>query len=247
MFESARLKIDRAKRHVGDLQATLDRYAQAAPVKFNPDGRFAVVKLDPKVATDCGLIIGDAVHNFHSALDHAFWELMEIDGGHQGKSTKFPIHSDGDRGSYEGSIKGIIARPDTQAFFVKLGAYKGGPGNVLCALHSCDIVDKHAVLTPVLGVTSLQNCVVVQPNGSREVWTVSDMFEEFARPDGRAVIRPYGNARFEIDPNAKATLSIHFGDIDFVKLQPVNQVLGSFGLGVTRAINGLERVLLDRA
>jgi hypothetical protein len=45
MFESAYLKVDRAKEHIEHLTVSLDRYAKVAQVKYNADGTKATIIL----------------------------------------------------------------------------------------------------------------------------------------------------------------------------------------------------------
>jgi hypothetical protein len=78
MFESAKLKVDRAKQHIRNLRTTLNSYSQSARLEFGPEGSFITVTIDSGAEPTCSLIIGDAVHNLRAALEHAFWELMEI-------------------------------------------------------------------------------------------------------------------------------------------------------------------------
>ncbi|MBV8800419.1 MAG: hypothetical protein JO208_11510 [Alphaproteobacteria bacterium] len=226
MFESAYLKIDRAKKHVHDLQTLLHKYANAARIEFEPEGRFITVYVDPKVEVDSALVIGDAAHNLRSALDHAYWELLGIDtGGKQPKGATLPIHCDGTGESYEGSIKGIkkatpSIREDTIKLLTSLEAY-GGWDNRLCALHSLDIGDKHKLLTTVFSITSLRECIVIKPDGTREPWRRLGTFF-FNKVDGSAVITPFDKGdRFDIHSKPQPALNILFGDIEYLDIQNV--------------------------
>ena len=159
MFESAQLKIDRYERHIVDLHAALDHYSKEARIDYEPDGSTVTVTIDGRAEPTCSLIIGDAIHNLRAALDHAFWKLMEIDGGIQDRHTSFPVHV-GKRIDYVAACKGLrTPRQDTKNFFVGIEAFPDGAGEVLAQLHGLDITDKHSLLMPVFGLTSLRNCV----------------------------------------------------------------------------------------
>jgi hypothetical protein len=248
MFESARLKIDRAKHHVRDLRRTLGGYSNTAVVEFQPDGSCITVKIDIRAEPTCSLIIGDAAHNLRSALDHAFWELMGIDGDAQNRFTAFPVHA-GKRVDYEASCKGkITKREDTLKFFIGLAAYPDGIGNILAQIHSFDSIDKHSLLNPVMGVTSLSDCVIVRPDGTREVWSISDIGygDTIIRFDGTAAIRPFGEGGFELNNDTKATFDVLFGEPDFVELKGVVPTLNIFCAEVSRTVDDMERLVLSR-
>ena len=76
-------KLDRASYHVGNLLAEIadasDGDAAIVPLRrqFEADQRAIVYRVDRliEVRDHWSLIVGDAVHNFRSALDHLAWQL----------------------------------------------------------------------------------------------------------------------------------------------------------------------------
>src|SRR4051794_25168032 len=85
MFDSARQKLKRAKHHIGGLGAAMAVFHdEHRPYKIELDANAGIVTaqfVEPDILVALGLIVGDAVHNLRVALDHAYWELLGIDGG----------------------------------------------------------------------------------------------------------------------------------------------------------------------
>ncbi len=93
------------------------------------------------------LLIGDAVHNFRSTLDHLFYQLVIANQQVPDRSTHFPVKKD--RASYiksgatlERQI-GVAAKCQLD----ELKPYAGG-NDELWVLHQLDITDKHKLLVP---------------------------------------------------------------------------------------------------
>lgn len=94
--DKVRKKIERAKYHVRDLERHFLEFRKENCHRFrteiDPDTgdevhRAVVVSTPPEFT----LIIGDAVHNLRSALDHLAWQAHEFDGGIPDKYTFFPV------------------------------------------------------------------------------------------------------------------------------------------------------------
>lgn len=105
---SARLKLDRARAHADELSRLIrSEYDEAqgdtdAPsaVTFRKqltEGRDAFLITVASVrhpADQCAVVLGDALHNFRSALDHVAWELAtRHKGGTPSGSTAFPVRA----------------------------------------------------------------------------------------------------------------------------------------------------------
>jgi hypothetical protein len=98
MFESAKLKLDWSNKHIGDLKSALDLFRQTYPdaVRIDHDvdtGKVTVIlyaRHEVPTPGNLSLIIGDAIHNLRTVLDHAMWELIGLDGGTQDRRTFLP-------------------------------------------------------------------------------------------------------------------------------------------------------------
>src|ERR1035441_1200188 len=92
-FSSSRLKIERAEQHISDLQIQANAFAQANPhiiqIERHLHADCDVIKIEPaKPLPDrFMLILGDALHNLRTALDHAMHEVVFKWTPH----TKFPV------------------------------------------------------------------------------------------------------------------------------------------------------------
>ena len=115
---SARLKIDWAEKHLDALDAEIDRWTSGPPnprrLKRIRDGVpstdfRAQFRFDPPIPDTLPMIIGDAVHNLRSALDHLACALAELEiptdseTGHSG--IEFPIYISEGKFSRSGAAK----------------------------------------------------------------------------------------------------------------------------------------------
>lgn len=152
------LKIERAKKHLRDLDALFIAFGKTDPYKVvlkkNPDTgqrEHTVTKLHP-VPPDVSTITGDVIHNLRAALDHLIWQLVIADGGKPEENPDayaFPIWDA--KAKYEsgfpGKAKGV-SKPALKRLR-RLQPYKGGNGDALWRIHYLDIVDKHRLLLTV--------------------------------------------------------------------------------------------------
>src|SRR5688572_11329470 len=96
-----RLKLERARQHIEAIRARCEAFTDRDPLPFSsrveqkqgPEGSiaytaYAVVREQPPL--DLGPIIGDAVHDIRSALDHLVYELAPPNVRSKDK-TQFPI------------------------------------------------------------------------------------------------------------------------------------------------------------
>jgi hypothetical protein len=89
-LDGVRAKIERGERHTATLHRELDRLFErkkpptvALGKKFNEEESYlsvTVARVD-EIPVRFGVIAGDALHNFRSALDQLIYELAFVDGG----------------------------------------------------------------------------------------------------------------------------------------------------------------------
>lgn len=98
-LRSVYAKLSRAQEHIASLETELaddDRGIRVEPFLY-PDLSFFVLKIVelPEVPARWWSIIGDAVHNLRSALDHLAWQLALLNcrkvGKQPSRSTLFPL------------------------------------------------------------------------------------------------------------------------------------------------------------
>lgn len=256
MFDSALLKVERAEKHISDLKIAFNEFIDTHPHYFHfykePETGSNVIEVafdeavsqDAITINDLAVIIGDVVHNLRSALDHATWELLGVDSGTQDEKTSFPT-SRGIQSDYETACNGIkTPRQDTRIFFISLAAYPGGAGEKILALHRLDILDKHKVITPVIGVTKVGYVEILNPNGESIMRMTDCKFS--LRPDGRAKmlggIDPWSHIK--LDTEGETTFEIIFGDVEFLKGLPLIETLEDMRLTISDIIEQF-RILVD--
>lgn len=76
-----RLKVERSEKHLAELQAAIETFLATQPYcvvkKVDPEWVYEMAHVAP--VPDCiGAIIGDAVQNLRSALDHLSYQLMSV-------------------------------------------------------------------------------------------------------------------------------------------------------------------------
>ena len=91
VLNSARLKVQRADRHIQDVQILLEEFGSSQFYELVVDYSIHAVvpRLLKPFPDDVPFIIGDCVHNLKSALDHAFTALAG--GGVRAKDLMFPF------------------------------------------------------------------------------------------------------------------------------------------------------------
>lgn len=162
-IHGVRLKVERAKKHIADLERELHAFFDRNPYKIGemlrPEishYRLYIESIEP-MPDIFALLLGDAIHNLRTALDHLAWQLVQAGGGTPDKDTYFPIYIDpnGSR-KYTSAIgKGEMNKMPlgAQKALEAMQPYKTGD-NTLWQIHQLDIVDKHHLVVPVYSVPS---------------------------------------------------------------------------------------------
>jgi hypothetical protein len=240
-FDSAYLKIERAKEHINDLSAKGQIFADTHPhhlrVKTHLKSGDDALYISPaeQFPDSFLLILGDAIHNLRSALDHAW--LKSVITPH--KDTKFPVRKT--RDDFEAAINGLKdnAREEVKKFLVDtVQAYQGGMGEIILGLHDLDIEDKHKLL-----IAYRQFHLI------RGISAIDERDVEFYIGDW-LVVNPYmacqrfeGHPHFKIAKMGQAVTRITFGEGSVLQgryLMPTLQALTNI---VERVVRGLESIV----
>lgn len=164
-LESARLKLRRAKVHLEELRAIYDSIPVDVTWKteLSDEVDFIGKKWTVLRCTDMwgqppaewGLIVGDAMHNARSALDHLACRLVELDGGLVTTRTAFPIWDDDPndsadtRNRYDRLVEGMSGPHQDAVSALQPYRNAGSPGaRLLLALATIDNKDKHQIVVP---------------------------------------------------------------------------------------------------
>ncbi len=156
-FRDARLKVQRADKHIEDLEAailSLKESYTATVDENNETGHQELIHAIPEFAEamdNLSLIAGDAIHNLRSALDFAWVSTLkkhiptaDLD------RAKFPVYPS--RETLEGALNGININPTSNSaifncIVTDIQPYRGGKLlEVPSTLNKLDICDKHLVL-----------------------------------------------------------------------------------------------------
>lgn len=155
-LDGSKLKLERAKQHIKDLEAGVERFFETNPyelfIEDNPQAgcREHKVRRVDTPPDSLSLIAGDAIHNLRSALDHLIWQLVIANGKKpDDMRTEFPVWSKkaGFEKGRPGRAKGISKEALDLLYGLK--PYKGG-NDTLWLLHRLDIVDKHRLMLAVV-------------------------------------------------------------------------------------------------
>ena len=148
LFAASRVKVDRAKQFIHELQIELDSYTNRDPntARLKGDNTTTDISAD-EMSLVPGAIIGDAVHNLRTALDLMASELARLNK-RNAKTVYFPFATS----AYE--YDAAITRNDFRkcgedaVYLLKtFKPYRGG-NERLRAIHDLDMQDKHTALVP---------------------------------------------------------------------------------------------------
>jgi hypothetical protein len=154
LLAPSRLKIERAKKHVNDLDDEIERFLALQPfnlierVEKKPHRIVTIVREDIPIPPNLSLITGDAIHNLKSAFDMLAWTMVG-DQAPTPETVLFPFAKT--RGRLDGSIANRqmnLAGKDVVAAIKALEPHGGG-NDLIYALHTLDITDKHRFIIPV--------------------------------------------------------------------------------------------------
>lgn len=149
-------KIERARKHITKLDALLDAFHKSHPYRLVHDKNAETGKIDFRVKftreipRDVPVVVGDAVHNLRSALDHFAYAAVP---GATFK-TEFPIWRP-PRSPKVVDIENLVAdklrgaSPALIEAVNTLQPHEGGNGEWVWALDRLDVIDKHRLLLTI--------------------------------------------------------------------------------------------------
>jgi hypothetical protein len=215
-IDGVRLKLERAQFHlknVDDLAGPLEAACREAVVGHpEQDGRQYVYRISevPPIDPLIGIILGDAVHNLRSSLDHLAWQLVVAYGGTPSDKTAFPILRTAPTADQYGRT-----RPNTNPglpvavrdLLDEVQPYKRrhSAEHELAVLHQLNIIDKHReLLVAVMGATRL---------GWWGDWeAIAIDVGPFRAGDEVCRVRWGGSANPHGEPNPSIAFAVRFSD-----------------------------------
>jgi hypothetical protein len=174
-----RLKIERAKEHIVDVHRTVAAFLNANPYTVLKDRDAKPGRLIYRVGSVARApdalpsIIGDALHNMRSTLDHLAYALVVANGATPTKQTAYPIFDIASKYVTDSPAKIQGMSPEAIQRIDATAPYKGGTDK-LWVLHELDIIDKHRRLNIVgsrfRSVTFLSGVAEKMLKTVRETW-----------------------------------------------------------------------------
>ncbi|MEI9914900.1 MAG: hypothetical protein WDN29_02785 [Methylovirgula sp.] len=250
-FDAARIKIERSKHHLRELQSEIDAYfqrdgaavvfeiAQEMNTGFGATGAFTYREKEP-IPHGWSAIIGDVLHNLRSSLDLAACDIHRITGGRPKDISAVHYPFCKDKSDLARTIKerrlGHIGPEFTEA--IRMTApYKGG-NEGLRAIHDLNILDKHQALVPTVNVVSMDWPVPIR-EGSQKFVT-GNLKDGF-----RIMLFPRAYCKAPLGSKIKADISIIFGNVGTFKFVPIVKQLERC-IGSVEGILGLFQSIADK-
>lgn len=195
-FEGPKLKLNRAKKHIEQLDKLIGHYVAGEPYvltqKIDPETGLRVFGFEEKIPVPTGitLLFGDAMHNLRTVLDMLVFEVTVANGGNR-SYTGFPFHEER-RGVETALRKGEMrfAPAPIKTFIIEgVKPYKAGDYG-LWAMNKLDNIDKHRLLLAITGIVGVRgdfvigtqrmyNCTMGLTFGKNGMFVLSDDKVEF--------------------------------------------------------------------
>ncbi len=226
---SGRVKIERAKEHIGDLETTSRRFFDGNPYSLfaEPDSELGgyVLRIVEREAAPLrwSAIASDAVHNLRSSLD-ILWRLA-MHGLHPtARNAYFPIYDTAKK--CESGFPGEPKRANQKAAVDLLKAakpYKGG-NDALWSLNAIDARNKHEMLT--VAVCAFRSLLVKAYPST----TIRMRPEDFLSPieDGTIMCHLAGDLPSPMEVQHEFTFEVTFGKGEILEGEPVLPTLHQF-------------------
>ncbi|MEX0833417.1 MAG: hypothetical protein WD276_06035 [Actinomycetota bacterium] len=251
-------KVERAEKHVADLQAEIQSWHDSEPYRLfayddpeSGDKIFAVhVRAYPPARW--GAMLGDVVHNLRAALDLLVYELLRKHDVEPTIQHAFPI-SDSAKEFESGGLRKVKGVGDEAVQLLKaIKPYRGG-NDALWELHQLDRRDKHRFLVPVGSAyryLTIDGAEMVKgvPGFSKDLPSLPLNLKPadrlFPVQDGAELFRIAAAGRDQVDMNPKFTFEIAFGEGEIVEGKPLAETLQKY-VDVTKGVLQPFRPVFD--
>ena len=241
-FIGAKLKVLRADRHIKELEATLESVLHSDFCSLVADRDSDSGQPLPKLVTKgpmpaaIPLMIGDVIHNLRTSLDYFWNEIIRATTGEERRET-FPFHEElaNLKDRVFKSPLGAVADDIANLIIEDIKPYKAG-NFPLWALTKLDNIDKHRLLIPVFGISSVYNIRGIDDNDN-----VVFIREVSARQGGDFnIVRFAADFKFDADPKASFTVLFDEGQVfGHKQLVPNLRALSNNVSGVIHAFEAL--------
>jgi hypothetical protein len=247
ILTDSRLKIDRANKHIADIESRIVRLHETdtATVDIDPKTSGEILThtfTDTKAFDDIALMLGDAVHNLNCALDYTWLQTIErlipalIDD-----RAKFPVRKEIKELEGWMTKAGIdTASPELFRFVLDKVHPCDGGDEAIWPIHNLDIRDKHRLLIPVLSTGHIEGIRLIDEHG--EMWRGDGSSETIQRPP---YIIPYPPG-LHIKDKGKLTAVIIVEVADSRYLMHIPETMKFYSGFILRVIERFEKFLDTR-
>jgi hypothetical protein len=238
-FESPKRRLLRAKQHIRDLDARIEKFFKKQPhkrvVDLDADGvtELHKVKLTKPVPNQFADRTAEAVEGLRSALDQTGYAVAVLAGAVEPKSAYFPIAEKA--ADLENVIKGRCKDlpPAIVSYFRSFNPYKGG-NDPIWTLNRASNLGKHRALVrigmSVLKITTIGPGLLIGGRIPLPRWDSEKNEMIFG------VVEPGGKFLYDFE----FTFFIAFDEIEIIEGNPVVPVLATMTGEVERIIRGTE-------
>jgi hypothetical protein len=244
-----RLKIERAKHHIRDLDARSHSYFEShacfARREQDPQTREYVWRacVEREIPSDFPTIIGDILQNLRASLDHLAWQLVLSNGQIPTKATGFPIFETLEVYKIRApkKVKGMA-----QGAIDLIDAFKpyGGGNEDLWGLHVLNNSDKHRLLLVVGAVhvsTSIDVNKIMPYPAEALVRLPPRRNIAFPLDHGTELLRIRSG---ELEEDPQFAFNIMFGDAQIMNGEPLLPPLDQLSNLIDSIILGFDRFLI---
>lgn len=256
MFDWSRLcaKVERAERHLKNLQTEWDKYrAHAYLIRskddLNTSERIWYLAHTYPIPPEMSLIAGDAVHCLRCCLDQVIYHLVAVCTAGQGPFDQlyFPTGKDSAHfatrlnaaSKYRVKNSGQVIqrlRPEAITAIQAFEPFEGGSGALLRHVNSLDIIDKHHLLLTV----ALSNPTHSMPPSVIERYKLGlGLKDEYTPAQEALIFQTDSLSSFPLDAggelarvpiadvneNMNFTFALAFGELKAVAGKPIIQTL----------------------
>ena len=211
IYKGARLKIERANKHITDIELRIDLLKKGLIVSAQVEANtgcefihcdFANIK-DRDAVDELAVMLGDAIHNLKCSLDHAWLETMaRLVPSRNWERTKFPVYPTSN--DLECALRSLGVHISAPHFFNlimrDIRPHAGGDFAIR-TVHELDIRDKHRLLIPLVHYSSIGEIYLKDPQGVMHrgnTWGTTIPLPHFVKFERGLHIEDPGSASFDV-------------------------------------------------
>jgi hypothetical protein len=160
-FYSAKLRIARAKEHLKDLEAQIERFFGEQPytriVEPDPNGTHEIhkIRLTKRFPFRWRILATEIIEHIRASLDHAVWATAYLHTRNPNlEFGLFPFSNNAN--NFENRLRGLAkdAPAEIQALLRTFQPYPGGNGHLLYTLNDMCNLSKHALVAFIAGAAA---------------------------------------------------------------------------------------------